>query len=474
MGVHNQQRRAAKAKDRRRRRAPRPHAGSASGSSASPDRTLYDGTEHRKLLSEEIAVHISDAVTALAAGDRQRAEASIQGLLAHGVDPRATATINRRLRELLIAPIGLAWSRGWRPIDLHSYVGRELDGNAQAILGDGMAAQLATYAAPTLATRWPDQLRAIDATCWWPARSDFLTERSRADGLEPTLRTALDLAVLVTMLPTIERIDPLPGTARADRTRPVPAEVDPRILERVRRMLAQAESTPYEAEAATFTAAAQSLMTRHSLDVAMLSASTDRLPDEAAPARVWVERPYEQEKVRLLQAVADANRCRTVWSVRLGFATIVGHATDLATVETIFTSLLLQATRAMLREGSQFTSAGTSRTRSFRRSFLTAYAVRIGDRLREATDAETESAMTAADSDVCAPENSGSSRALVRVLAERSAHVDALFDELFPTVVHTQRRPPTDPQGWAAGQRAADTATISEAAASLEGTREGL
>ncbi|MFC6704302.1 DUF2786 domain-containing protein [Flexivirga alba] len=357
-------------------------------------------------------------MTSLAAGDPHRAELSIRRLLARSAEPRAAAAINRQLRELLVAPVGLAWSRGWRPIDLHIYVGRELDSDAQTLAADGMAAQLGTYAASTLAPSWPEQLRTIDARCWWPPQSDFVTERSRAEGFEATLRTVLDLAVLVTMLPTIERIDPLPGTARPGRTSSAPAEVDPRILERVRRMLAQAESTPYEAEADTFTAAAQSLMTRHSLDVAMLSASTDRHTDDALSTRVWVERPYEQEKVRLLQAVAEANRCRTIWSVGLGFSTVVGHAADLAAVETIFTSLLLQATRAMLGEGSQITRAGTSRTRRFRQSFLTAYAVRIGDRLREAMQTETESAINGTEPDAPASDG-GSSRALVRVLAER-------------------------------------------------------
>ena len=184
------------------------------------------------------------------------------------------------------------------------------------------------------------------------------------------------------------------------------------------------------------------------------------------PTRVWVERPYEQEKVRLLHAVADANRCRTVWSSGLGFATVVGHTADLAAVETIFTSLLLQATRAMVGEGSQITRDGTSRTRRFRKSFLTAYAVRIGDRLREAMQAETESAMGGTELDASTGDSSGS-RALVRVLAERSAHVDSLVDELFPTLVHKQSRLTTDAQGWAAGQRAADSASLSGAAGSL-------
>lgn len=245
MGTQNQQRRAAKAKDRRRRRASGTYAGSAFGSSSNPERRLDDGAEQRNLLSEQIADNLSDAVTSLAARDRQRAEASIQRLLAQCVDLRATTAINRQLREVLVAPIGLIWSRGWRPMDLHAYVGRELDAGAQAIAGDAMAAQLATYAVPTLAPTWPEQLRTIGATCWWPAHTDFITERSRADGFEPTLRAALDLAVLVTMLPTIERIDPVPGTAQSGRARSAATEVDPRLLERVRRLLAQAESTRY-------------------------------------------------------------------------------------------------------------------------------------------------------------------------------------------------------------------------------------
>ena len=134
----------------------------------------------------------------------------------------------------------------------------------------------------------------------------------------------VDVAALLAMLPTIELLDPLPGTARPQRPEPSD-QVDPRILERVRRLLAQAESTPYEAEADTFTAAAQSLMARHSLDVAMLSVSADRPADPAGPVRLWVERPYEQEKIQLLHVVAEANRCRAVWTSDFGFATVIGH-----------------------------------------------------------------------------------------------------------------------------------------------------
>lgn len=416
---------------------------------------------------EHNAHDLTDAIVMLSALNKPRAEISIRRLIARCVTPAQQAAVTRRLSQVLVARIADAWSGGWRPLDLHNFVGRELDSAAQAIAGDAMATQLATYAATTLAESWPQQLRTIEASRWWPSNQDLLTARSDADGFEPTLRKALAVVALLSMLPVIERLDPLPGTAQPRRPGRDRTDVDPRLLERVRRLLAQAESTPYEAEADTFTAAAQSLMTRHSLDAAMLAASDERRTDAATPTRVWVERPYEQEKVRLLHAVADANRCRTVWSSGLGFATVVGHTADLAAVEAIFTSLLLQATRAMVGEGRRGGGSSGSRTRSFRRSFLTAYAARIGDRLRAATDAETESAIDeheiVADPGACG----GRSRALVRVLAERSAEVDAKVDELFPVLVSKPAQFTPDPRGWEAGRRAADSASLSRATSSL-------
>ena len=61
---------------------------------------------------------------------------------------------------------------------------------------------------------------------------------------------------------------------------------------------------------------------------------------------------------------------------------MVGFAGDVEAVELLFTSLLVQATAAMMRAGSRTGRNGRSRTRSFRQSFLHAYAVRIGQRLR--------------------------------------------------------------------------------------------
>ena len=68
----------------------------------------------------------------------------------------------------------------------------------------------------------------------------------------------------------LEAFLPLPGAASPHVPRAAP--VDDKLLLRVRQMLAKAESTTYEAEAEAFTAAAQQLMARPSIDEAMLSA----------------------------------------------------------------------------------------------------------------------------------------------------------------------------------------------------------
>ncbi len=88
----------------------------------------------------------------------------------------------------------------------------------------------------------------------------------------------------------------------------------------------------------------------------------------------------------VLQTVAKANRCRTIWHKELGMSTVFGFMADLDAVELLFTSLLVQANAAMLRAGAKRDAHGRSRTRAFRQSLLLAYATRIGERLSQATE----------------------------------------------------------------------------------------
>ena len=83
----------------------------------------------------------------------------------------------------------------------------------------------------------------------------------------------------------------------------------------------------------------------------------------AAARRVWIDNPYVAAKVALVQAVAHANRCRTIWIKDLGCVVIVGAEIDLDLVDLLATSLLVQASRAMLVAGAG-TMFGVSRAQS--------------------------------------------------------------------------------------------------------------
>jgi hypothetical protein len=214
------------------------------------------------------------------------------------------------------------------------------------------------------------------------------------------------------------------------------------MLTRIRALLAKAEATGYPEEAEALTAKAQELMARHSLDEALLAARTHR-PDAPAACRIGVDAPYESAKAILLDAVASANRCRAVWNSDFGFSTVVGFDGDLEAVELLYTSLLVQGTTAMTRAEAGQRAGGRKRTKTFRQSFLMAYAHRLGERLEAVADE-----VVTAD--------------LLPVLASRDVAVTDRAEEMFPRTTTTRVRGVTDEAGWTHGRAAADSAQVSK------------
>jgi hypothetical protein len=254
-----------------------------------------------------------------------------------------------------------------------------------------------------------------------------------------SLPVAIEVLALLLSLPALPRLG-APPSRRPQNTR---------VLEKVRALLAKAESTTFPQEAEALSAKAQELMARHAIDSAMLAAGAGRACGEGPTGvRVPVDDPYAGAKSILLAEVAAANGCRAVWSKGLAFSTLLGFEADLEFVDVLYTSLLVQATSAMVAAGSRVDRSGRSRTRSFRQAFLLAYASRIGHRLREA-----EAASRAA-----AAEEYG--EALLPVLADRSAAVRAAEAEAFPHVV-SRSVTISNAAGWAAGKAAADLASLS-------------
>jgi hypothetical protein len=217
------------------------------------------------------------------------------------------------------------------------------------------------------------------------------------------------------------------------------------MLERVRALLAQAESTTFEAEAEAFMAKAHELMTRHAIDEAMVSARANR-SETPLTIRVPIDDPYVDAKSLLLHHVAANSRCRAVFYDRFALSAVVGFATDLAATDMLFTSLLVQAQTAMREVSSTAPPGSRTRSRAFRSAFFVAYARRIGARLAEIN----AGVVAGADTD----------RSILPVLAARSSAVDSAVHEMFGELRSSVVRRGYDAAGYASGQLAADRAQL--------------
>jgi hypothetical protein len=352
-------------------------------------------------------------------GVRQGAIDFEDGLVVLSLAP--VAEVDAALAAALREAFDRLFRGGWQPAELHRVVARR--GNP--LQGDlvAEAALAAAKAARPVDPRWLDQTTELSS----PARRG-------ADRFK-MLEARLDLLLALGRLPAIEVLIPPPGSAPAPR----PANAaDARMLDRVRALLAKAESTDFPAEAEAYSAKAQELIARHSIEEAL----TARDHTEVTPfaRRIGVDHPYESEKAGLLDAVARANHCRTVWSPEFGFSTVFGFDADIDVLELLYTSLLVQANRAMVRDEP---AKGKARIKAFRRSFLVAYAARIGERLGRTTRHEIERHVD-----------------LLPVLRNRELQVRDAMDRAFPHTVRARGRRIDSLEGWESGRAAADEAQL--------------
>jgi hypothetical protein len=342
-------------------------------------------------------------------------------------DPAADAEVARRGEEFVAA----AWRRHWQPADVVRIVRRELDDVHVRLVAELIRAQAAHDRAR--GPRWTAQVAALPAP-GPAARPDRFAHAT----------VVLELYRLLLRLPDLEPLDDSGGRqARAGAGAAgagASAGAESRSFARIRALLAKAEATGYPEEAEALSAKAQELMARYSVDEALLSARAPA-PDAPGACRIEVEPPYEQAKAVLLDAVADANHCRAVWNEPFGFSTVVGFEGDLQAVELLYTSLLVQAETAMTRAEVAQRAGGRKRTKSFRQSFLAAYAHRVGTRLRAAAEAPV-------------------SDDLLPVLASREVAVTDRLERMFPATTTTRLRGTTDAAGWTEGSRAADRAQV--------------
>ncbi|MGR6316927.1 DUF2786 domain-containing protein [Micromonospora soli] len=389
---------------------------------------------------------LADAVAAARGTDVRAAERALDRLVV-GDGPAVDGALLARL----VRAVGRLWPRGWQPVDLDRIATRRLTPRGARLLRDLLAAQRREQPDPV--PQWfDDQLAELGGG--WDADAGWLDRRAAGDRIS-ALRDAVDAVVLAEGLPPIAALRPPPGAAAPTPRAAVPA-TGSRMLDRVRALLAKAESTTFPAEAEALTGKAQELMARHSIDAALLDATAER-PDSPSGIRLGTDAPYAAAKALLIQEVAAANRCESVWSDDLGFATVLGFPADLAAVELLHTSLLVQATAAMLRGRGERGKGSGRRTKGYDESFLNAFALRIGERLRAATEAAAEER---------------ADERLLPVLAARSDAVRDRVDQLFPGTTR-HRLQVRDAEGWTSGTSAADRASLDVGAPARRSVRGG-
>ncbi len=415
MGVNNKQRRAAKKKARGRGGGATTHGATCTW--WEPQLTAGDV---RALLLDVVAGIWDDATAA-----RRRA-----ALLLQPGRPLTPEIARAGVRSFLGDVVRSVTTSGWSPSDLAEITRRTASETHVPLLTGLLHDDAARYATEQVPAAWREDLQRAGAPT--PLSLDDI------DGMQQ----ALELLATLTQLPQVPPVVPAPGTRDQSR-RTAPG--DAKLLGRVQALLAKAEATEYDEEAEALSAKAQELVSRHALGRLLEQAATGHPADQPEVRRLWLDAPYVFPKAMLVHVVADPNRCRSVVSEKLGFCTLVGAGDDLDAVEVLVPSLLVQAHVAMARCGRHTDRSGTSRTRSFRQSFLLAYAHRIGERLRSANQ---QAAAT-----------SGRGGELVPVLARHREQVDAACAELFPQAVG-KAGTVNNAQGWWAGRAAADHALI--------------
>lgn len=238
-------------------------------------------------------------------------------------------------------------------------------------------------------------------------------------------------------------------------------QADTKILDRVRKLLAKAESegaTQPEAEA--LTAKAAELMARYGIDAAMASAGADK-HEKPGNRVIDIDNPWAQVRAHLLAGIAGAMGCQCVLlsTKRPGARIhIFGFESDLTRADILYTSVLLQMASALTRATRP---SGVRSVRAWNRSFLLGYVTAVVARVKAAEEK--------AKADVDA-EKTGPSTALV--LADRSVQVKDQLREAYP--VTRQTRLTYSGRGYSAGYDKGQKANLHNQKSTTGSSQRGI
>jgi hypothetical protein len=206
-------------------------------------------------------------------------------------------------------------------------------------------------------------------------------------------------------------------------------EAPERLLDRVRKLLAQAEDdsvTPAEAQA--FTAKAAQLMAKYGIDRALLAADRPET-DQPANRILDLDNPWAREKAHLLSGLASALRCQCILlgGSRPGSRVhLFGFASDIDRTDLLYTSILIQMAHGL---ATAQVPEWSSSARAWRRSWLLGFATAVIARVRDAEHGAVRAATK--------PGTQGSEKTAL-VLADRSLVIRRQVEEAYPVTRKTR------------------------------------
>jgi hypothetical protein len=220
-----------------------------------------------------------------------------------------------------------------------------------------------------------------------------------------------------------------------------------KITELVKKLLAQAEGTPFEKERDTFLAKARELIEKHQIDAQLLGQADPSKREGVIRHRMFNDAKGQRlikAKREMIQYLADVYGCQTIRHGANGRAglTLVGHESDVELILMMFNSLMLQLMTALAAAQNAGEVVGASGPVSYAHGWVR----RVGTRL---LSAKADAAATAGPM----------SQALV--LVDRSAMVQAQVEEWWPKLrTRKQATSVNDYTAYGAGSRDGNRADL--------------
>ena len=249
------------------------------------------------------------------------------------------------------------------------------------------------------------------------------------------------------------------------------------VMAKLRKLLAKAERTDVQAEAEAFLAKAQEMMARWQIDEAMVAASEGRAPTRIVTRTIPMPTPHAARRATLAYRVALANDCEglQIGSGTMVQAVVVGHATDVDWVETLFASLSHQLDTALSR--ARVARPARESPKAFATAFVAGFVSTVSSRVRDA--AEAARARAAAGSASCFADDEGRGTpvqapdapvvaSVALVLAAKQDEVRAEFRSQFPHLRSVRQSGGTSAAGRQAGRAAGQRAIIARGATTAD------